>query len=161
MSYTKIFFILLSGFGLVVALIAYQFLKSPYLDREIADSVTASSEWVEITPKEPLQSQRQIQQIILYLEKPIKKDENSWKIVLADGSAVMPEVQLVDQHGNRFDLTDPVFIYPAALPSYMLRGFGIQDLPRDRVYPKVRIRSDKPFQISKVVWRCYNQWDRK
>ena len=161
MNHTKISFILLSGFSLVVALIAYQFLKSPYLDREVAGSVTTSSEWVEITPKEPLRSQRQIQQIILYLKKPIKKDENSWKIVLADGSVVMPEVQLVDQHGNKFDLLDPQFIDPAALPGYIVRGFGIQDLPKGRVYTKVRIRSDKPFQISKVVWRCYNQWDRK
>jgi hypothetical protein len=33
--------------------------------------------------------------------------------------------------------------------------------PQDRDYRKLRIRSDRPIALSKIVWRNYNQRDRK
>lgn len=127
-------------------------LFNPYLDREIVGPTTVSSEWLEIKPKQPLSVERQIQYLILDVADPFEPVYEQWSLRLRDGTVVKPEVQLVDENGGVYDLTSP------ALDNKGI-GFRNSDLPRDRVYRKVRIRSDKPIRLSRIYWRCYNQWD--
>ncbi|HKQ54028.1 MAG TPA: hypothetical protein VJT74_16750 [Pyrinomonadaceae bacterium] len=71
---------------------------------------------------------------------------------LKDGTIVKPEVQLVDQYGNVFDAG----VQMAASPSDnngSITGY-VPRLPRDRLYTKVRVRSDKPLKVSRIFWRC-------
>ena len=131
----------------------YRFFN-PYLDREIAGPTTISSEWLEIVPKEPLRTERQIQYLILDVADSFEPVYESWLLRMKDGSLVQPRVQLIDESGNSYDLTSP------ALDEKGI-GFKNADLPRDRTYPRVRIRSDKPIHLSRIYWRCYNQQDLK
>lgn len=125
---------------------------NPYLDQDIGGPVTISSEWLEIVPKKPLRVERQIQYMILDVTDSFEPDYDQWSLRLQDGSIVKPEVQLVDEDGNTYNLTSP------ALDR---KGIGLRnsELPRDRAYRAVRIRSNKPIKLSRIYWHCYNQWD--
>lgn len=138
-------------------------MPNPYLDREIMGPATITSEWLEIMPKEPLQPERQVQYIYIQTVEPFDPDYQKWGIRLPNGSTIIPEVQLVDQYGNIFKLKSSSFSLKDPRQGEIVSGLGFNnnDLPHDRVYTKVRIRADIPIQSSKIIWRNYNQWDRK
>ena len=125
---------------------------NPYLNRDVSGPITLSSEWTEIVPKEPLRAERQINDLVLVVAEPFEPDYEHWALRLGDGSIVKPEVQLVDEKGNTYNLTSPAI----GLKEMEL---GILDLPKDRVYRTIRIRANKPLKLSKIYWHCYNQWD--
>src|SRR2546421_9523718 len=104
MSPTKTFFTLLGGITLVVAFIAYDILKSPYLDRDISGPITISSEWSELTPNKPLKADRDIQELTLDFGEPVTPNYETWSVSLADGSVTRPEAQIIDEQGNVFKL---------------------------------------------------------
>jgi hypothetical protein len=130
----------------------------PYLDQDLTGQVTISSEWTEIVSKNPLHVERQIQMVVLDLDSSVKFQENGWGLILPDGSVVTPEVQLVDQDGEIYNLTQPSeWSNPSTGVKY--REFSLRDLPRDKVYRAVRIRCDKPVRCNRIFWRNYYMWD--
>ena len=137
---------------------------NPYLDREISGQVTLSSQWLEITMKEPLRPERDRQKIIIDIEPPVKLEPSgpSMGLVLPDGSVVIPEVQLIDQDGNIYNLTSPSASFEASPGGAWQRGFGrVEPLPKNKVYTAVRIRCEKPVRCSRIRWRSYNPSDLK
>ena len=131
----------------------------PDLDRDISGPVTITSEWFEITPQEPLKPEREVQNVIVWFAIPYQTG-NPPALIFEDGATVTPEVQLVDRQGNTFNLRASA----AASTGFGYRccdGVFDKELPKDRTYRSVRIRSARPIQASKIVWRCYNPWDHK
>jgi hypothetical protein len=130
----------------------------PYLDQDLAGQVVISSEWTEIAPKKPFQVDRQIQMIVLDLDKSINLERDGFGLVLPDGSVVTPEVELIDQEGKA---------YPLDAPSASLNSTGVKyrqfssgkELPSGKIFRAVRIRADKPVRCNRIFWRCYNMWD--
>ena len=111
-------------------------ISRPPLDRQIAGSITLSSEWLEITVEPPLKPSRQIQYIVVNCEVGTSDTE--------------PEAQLVGSDGNAYKLDSLV---------WMDIGIGLtayDHLPQDRVYNTVRLRSNKPMQCSRIRWYCYD-----
>jgi hypothetical protein len=147
-------------FGLYTFIGIYGFFR-PYQDREIMGSATISSSWLEIVPKEPLRAEQVVQQVVLYVRKPVKQARDSWELILPDGSQTIPEVELVDQDGRTYYLTEPSAIASPGSDEAFQRGFGAWQLPKDKVYRLVRLRSDKPIPVSKIVWRSYDPQNRK
>jgi hypothetical protein len=135
----------------------YRFFN-PYLDQDIAGPVTISSEWLEIVPKKPLRVERQIQMIVLDLDKSIKLERDGWGLVLPDGSIVTPEVQLIDEDGKTYNL-DHASSWSSPSTGVTYREFSLSDLPTSKAYRAVRLRSDKPVRCNRIFWRSYNQWD--
>lgn len=145
--------------GLVIYFIISIF-RSPYLDRDIAGSITLSDQWLEIAPTDALKPERRIHEIVLNFSEPLEPDYKVWGVRLKDGSVVIPEVQLIDQDGNTYKLTTSSL-------DRMGMSFSMRDdqshreiLPTDRTYRAVRIRCEKLLRCSSVIWRCYNPWDR-
>ena len=150
----------LIGIGLVLsvplalsALIVFAMITS-LSEREIAGATTSKAEWLEIKPSRPLKPSKESQYVVLDVASPYELEDRSWGVRLPDGSIVIPEVQLIDEHGNTFNLDQPAMFSPTS--HFTQRGFSMRDLPKDRVYRAVRIRSDKPIQYSRVIWRCEN-----
>jgi hypothetical protein len=141
-----------------VAGIVYRFFF-PYLDQELSGKVTISSEWKEFVPKKPLRAERQIQMVVLDLDKSFKFQDNDWGLILPDGSVVTPEVELVDQDGKTYPLAEPSeWFSPSSGVKY--REFSAKnELPKDKVFRAVRIRCEKPVLCNRIFWRCYNMWD--
>ena len=146
--------------GIYAAIAVYRSFN-PYLDREISGPTLLAADGVEITPPKPLRAERVVQQVVLYVEKPVKATRDTFELILPDGSKVIPEVQLVDEHGNLYDLTEPSEILNPNSPEALQRAFGRWNLPKDKLYRSVRIKSAKPVPVAKIVWRCYDPQDLK
>jgi hypothetical protein len=142
---------------LVVALLLYRRMGPlpTSTDRDIAGSTAITSQWLEITPAPQLQPSGKTSFLILEVEGDYTPDFQAQMLRFPDGSLGMPEVQLVDQQGNVFPLHFLMVHHRDRTGSNVMggAGFGSPDLPTDRSYAKVRVRSDKPMQCSKMIWR--------
>lgn len=135
---------------------------NPYLDREISGPVTTSTEWLEIRLSKPLRPERHVQEIDVKFAEPYDYDHRTREIRFQDGSPLIVEVQLVDQYGNVFELNKVTALGRTGISRGMRDPSTWQEiLPKDRTYQAVRIRSNKPIEVSKIIWRSYNPWDRK
>jgi len=133
--------------------------------REIRGPFEIGTDWIEINPQPSLESSQQFQFVGLKLisikdwDKADKK-----KILLSDGNAILIEVELSDEQGNKYSLV------PIRIGEYIEFGKDKSnvplsaspskepDFPPDRVYTKVRIRSDRPIKCEQVVWGNYTSW---
>jgi hypothetical protein len=130
----------------------------PYLDQEVSGPIIITTDWTEIKPKKSLRVVRQIQMLVLDLDRTLSVERDGWGIVLPDGSTVTPEVQLIDEDGKIYVLNHPGSWWnPSTGETH--REFFAPDLPKSKIYPTVRIRSAKPIHCNKIFWRNYNQWD--
>ncbi|HKO42104.1 MAG TPA: hypothetical protein VJU84_02350 [Pyrinomonadaceae bacterium] len=147
--------ILILGVSMSVELYRY---FNPYLDQDITGPVTIPDEWLELVPNKPLRVERQIQKIVLDLDKSVKLERDGWGLVLPDGSIVQPAVQLIDENGQVYNL-DVASSWSNPSTGVTYREFSMADLPKDKSYRMVRLRSAKPVPCRRVFWRSYNQWD--
>lgn len=129
----------------------------PYLDQELAGPTTITSQWLEITPKSPLRVERQRHMVVLDLDKSIQSEREGSGLVLPDGSIVRPQIELFDKDGETYELNVPSLFLSNT--GEILAYFSGSDLPKDKTYIKVRIRSDSPVRGNRVFWRNYNLWD--
>jgi hypothetical protein len=130
---------------------------NPYLDQELAGPTTTTSQWLEIVPKSPLRVERQRHMIALDLDKSISTEREGSRLVLPDGSIVRPQVELVGNDGKTYELKVPSLFLSNT--GEILAYFSGDDLPKDKTYIKVRIRSDRPVRCNRIFWRNYNLWD--
>lgn len=129
----------------------------PYLDQELAGPTTTTSQWLEIAPESPLRVERQRHMIALDLDKSIHTEQGGSGLVLPDGSIVRPQVELVGKDGKTYELNVPSLFLSNT--GEILAYFSKDDLPNDKTYIKVRIRSDRPVPCNRIFWRNYNIWD--
>ena len=139
----------------LIVLILYWRLAPSTSNRDIAGSIEITSQWLEIKPEPPLNSSKKIQLVLLELAGDYTPDFQSQGIRFSDGLSVVPEVQLVDENGKVFPLKLVMVNHrDRSGSSVMARvGFGAPDLPQDKDYRMVRIRSDKPIECSRIVWQ--------
>ncbi len=130
---------------------------NPYLDQELAGPTTTTSQWLEIVPESPLRVERQRHMIALALDKSIRTEPKGSGLLLTDGSIVRPQVELVGTDNKTYQLNVPsLFLLNTG---EILAYFSSEDLPNDKTYIKVRIRSDRPVRCNRIFWRNYNLWD--
>jgi len=129
----------------------------PYLDQELAGPTTTTSQWLEIVPKSPLRVERQRHMIALDLDQSIRTEREGSGLVLTDGYIVRPQVELVGKDGKTYELNVPSLFLTNT--GETLAYFSGDDLPTDKTYIKVRIRSDRPVRCNRIFWRNYNPWD--
>jgi hypothetical protein len=124
-------------------------------DRDIAASTAITSQWLEIKTTPLLKPSGKTSLVILELEGDYTPDFQSQMLRFPDGALGMPDVQLVDEQGNVFPLHFLMVHHRDRTGSNVMggAGFGTPDLPVDRSYSEVRVRSDKPMKCSKVIWR--------
>ena len=124
-------------------------------DRDVAGSTAITSQWLEITPVPALKPAGKTSLLILELKGDYTPDFQAQMLRFPDGTLGMPDVLLVDQQGNVFPLHFLMVHHRDRTGSNVMggAGFGAPDLPTDRSYPKLRVRSDKPMKCSKIIWR--------
>jgi len=129
----------------------------PYLDQELAGPTTTTSQWLEITPRSPLKVERQRHLVALELDKSVHTEDGGSGLVLPDGSVVRPQVELIDQDGESHELN--VASLFLSNQGEILAYFSANNLPEEKTYIKVRIRSTRPIHCNRIFWRNYNTWD--
>ncbi len=148
---------ILIGLGCLLVLfgglVAYAIYKSKTVDQIVAVDVLVSSEWTEITPSSSMKADRQIQAVVFIIDGYRHNvSDNKWQIKLLDETVVKPEVQIFDENGNVYDLHDS----GRSNNDINFTPESSAEFPEDRSYTKIRIRSDKSFKVSKVIWRNRN-----
>ena len=153
--------IVISCAGCLVVVLAFVFFILPrmgplpnFTDRNIAGVTAITSEWLEIKPDPMLKVSGKTPLVILELEGDYTPDFGAKKLRYPDGMFSAPEAQLIDDRGNVF----PLYLLMAHHRNRSSNdlggaGFGSLDLPGDRSYVKLRIRSEKPMKCSKIIWR--------
>jgi hypothetical protein len=127
--------------------------RETFFDRTIKGPTTLSSEWMEISVDPPLKPDREEHDIVLYLEEPFGRDLETKGVRLPDGSVITPEIQLIDQDGKSYDLK----YYGKRGPQ--LIEFTLRGQLDGKVYPKVRVRSEKPITCKAILWSNWNWKD--
>jgi hypothetical protein len=153
--------ILLITFCFAASFIHISCLRDSYWIK-LSGPVTIGSEWIEFRPKSPLKAEKDAQDIILEMEPPLKYDRmnegngpNAGRgILMPGGEVINPEIEIIDEYGNAFTL-----VWSGARgwaggngPKYRLPYPN--ELPRDRVYKVVRLRSPKPIKCKAIYWFC-------
>jgi hypothetical protein len=120
--------------------------------RKVAKHLNISADWIELTPQPPLKAEKRSQYLQILVDGYKRDDKDRNWIRLPDGTIVTPEVEILDEYGKVYNL------HPSSLVS---SGVGFtgnfaprSSFPQDRSYTKVRIRSDEPFEASKIIWEC-------
>lgn len=133
---------------------------------KISGPVIIEGDWVEFRPQPMLKADKDAQMVLLDLESPFKfdfykegKEPNQGKgILMPDGEIINPEIEVVDQFGNTFNLvlsgSRETFkpVYNLTYPNKW---------PRDREYKIVRIRSSRPIKCKAIYWYCESNKDMK
>jgi len=150
--------ILLSFIGLVA------YVSGP--TRTIAKDVQITGEWRDFPIAPPIKALYRDQTIMLGIKDYDWSSEgNSFTapLKLPDGTIVDPQIQLVDSLGNSYP-----FHHSGAVRTGGLLGSTDEpvfragssdnspDLPRDKEFTKLRIRSDVSFRCSRIEWVDYN-----
>ena len=124
--------------------------RKHFLDRTIKNQTTLTSAWMEIVPSPPLKPERDVQAIMIDVEKDYAGELERGGIVrLPDGSAIKPEVQLLDMDGDTYNLElNGQFGNDRIL-------YSIPDELKGKQFRRVLIRSERPIHCRKIIWRCY------
>lgn len=134
---------------------------NPDLDLEIHGPVSLGNEWLEVVPQRALKCERYSTEVVIWFATEYTTCGCCpGGIKFPDGSIVSPQVQLVSEDNEVFELRE------AGLSDtgMAFSRHGADDrpnLPRNKSFVKVRIRSDKPIECRQIVWRNYNPWDLK
>ena len=127
---------------------------------KLSDQVTIDNEWIELQSKPPLKAEKTFQFIVLELEPPLTCDifgkgngpNKGQGILMPNGDVINPDVEIIDQNGNRYNLIWRGAKGGFSSPAYSLPYPG--DFPRDEEYKVVRIRSSKPIRCKAIYWYC-------
>jgi len=131
----------------------YRFLFDTYADTTVAENVRVEHSWTRIEFTSPVRVQRKIQVIQFVFATPVPEFDATKGLRVIQKSA--PEVGLIDRQGNttvlNFEGGD----------STVIEFWPNENLSPDKEYVGIRLQGPLELQISKVIWRCYDPWDRK
>ena len=139
----------LSGCGLDDWLVDYKY-------TEIRNEpLLLESEWQTLAATEPLEVTRRKQSVLLEIKPPVEADTVTWSLRLPDGSHAAPEVLLIGTDGHEYPLMQRSFLGSTRYKSMMLVCSG-ESFSRGTTFREVRLRSNRPVTITRVVWACSN-----
>lgn len=130
----------------------------------ISEIIEIGPEWKEVTAPEPLRSVARIQKVSVRTEGVATLEQNDdGRAILrfTNGESGRIEATLIDDRGAEYEL-QIVGIGGAGGGVYLGIKHDLRegsdppasepDFPRDRNYPKLRIRSDVRIQCDKIEW---------
>ena len=131
---------------------------------KLSGAVKLGDQWVEFRPKSPLKADKTFAWVLLDLTAPLTDDtygegkgpHKGKGILMPGGEVINPDVEVVDQYGNTFELVyggakgGPIYGYPYP-----------NKLPPDREYKSVRIRSPRPIKCKAIYWYVESSKDWK
>jgi hypothetical protein len=125
----------------------------------ISNSISVGSEWVEITPPQPLKTLEKYQHyfeinMIGVANYSLQSNEKNI-VILADGTKITVEAIIIDDQGKSFELA--VFS-PGSnkqISGFVLRKSpdnGEYGFPADKIYTKLRLKTDTSVTFKKIEW---------
>jgi hypothetical protein len=134
-------------------------LRKPFIDRELSGPVALKSEWLELSPEQPLRVARDTHELTLFPDPPIQMvDDPTGKrtLIPLDGRDAEIEAELVGSNGITYRSSPGRSERMTGNLKITSRSLDFKDLPKQVTYTKVRIKSSAPYPVKKILWRCYN-----
>ena len=146
---------------IIIGLFIYiNFFFGKYLkETDLESNLLITSNWKEIDIEKLVKVEKDINYISILLEPPYKTFTvgGGGGIKILSGEVVNPEIKLVDEEGKEYLLA-----YGGSRLSsnkeYANYRYQI-NLPVDKKYEKMLIRSDVPIKTQKIIWSSYNARD--
>lgn len=147
--------LILIGFFVYINFFFGKYLKEIALE----NNLLITSDWKEIDIKNLVKIEKDINYIAILLEPPYKTFtvSGSGGIKIPSGEVVNPEIKIVDEDGKEYLLA-----YGGSRNSNNNEYANYQyqvNLPIDKKYEKLLIRSDTPIKTQKIIWSSYNVRD--
>lgn len=126
----------------------------------ISGAVEIGTDWVEITPPTPLKSVQSQQYVSVEMKGADMWEEDLKTVKYKDGRKGKIEAFLFDEKGQSYELeiggisggVNLARKLPPRTPDAPPRVEP--DFPRDRLYTRLRIRSEVPIRSEKIEWVC-------
>ncbi len=120
----------------------------------IVKDLPVTPEWTEVAISPSLTPTKRVQNINLRISDfKVDRNSNSFDIKLPDGTIVRPEIEVYDEFGNKFEFRHSGFL----MKTYDDVAFSPgQELPRNRSFTKLRIRSNVSFSCEQIYWLDHN-----
>ena len=138
----------------------------------ISDSITISSEWIEIVPPSSLKPYGNFQYVDLecdgYKKFDWKNNDDESILEFADGSTTKIEAFLFDDKGQSYELkvnqtsdgpelTRKGKIKWSGEPNFSEADYSEIKFPADSLFTKLKIRSQIPIKCNRIQWVGLNQ----
>lgn len=120
----------------------------------VAKGLLVAGEWTDVAIDPAVTAAKQVQSINLRIDDfRADRDANGSDIKLPDGTVVEPEIELYDEFANKVDFRHSGFVRK----TYDDVVFSPDsELPKDRRFTKLRIRSNVPFSCGEIYWMDHN-----
>jgi len=143
---------------LFILFIASVWLITSWNDKTLAKNLAVTSEWAEINIQPPVKPVNRFQAIYLRpVNFKVDREAKNFDIKLSDGKVVEPEIEIYDEFGNVFQLHKSGFAMSWKDDVEFTPGNNTYtELPTNRTYTRIRIRSDLPFGYERIKWIDYN-----
>jgi hypothetical protein len=134
---------------------------SPNHDTQIRGPITLSDVWTDIALQSPPKITKQVNEIVVWFARRYSPDWKSNGLRFPDGTLVVPDVQLIAQDGQVYNLTLGGMDETGMTFRWHDSEGKPRELPMGATFTKLRIKSIKPIECSSIVWRSYNYSERK
>lgn len=148
--------------GIIV--VAYLLELPMYVTRDVAHDILISNDWNEVQPTSPMKIVRKFQSVELQIDGAyVTSKAGDHNLYLSDGTIISPQVQISDSDGMWYELEGGKYtVQPRTDGTDVMdigtAGFGVSggELPKDKTYRSIRIKSSVPFRCKSVMWQNYN-----
>lgn len=127
---------------------------SPFKDVEIARDILISSEWKKISVGGLLKLEREKQFLVIVLDESFEKVLLEKGIRVPSGEIINPEIKLIDKEGNEYSL-----VYDGSRGEKNVIYRPIIELPKNKIYEEIMLKSDIPIKANQILWTNYNAKD--
>jgi hypothetical protein len=128
--------------------------RDHYVVQPVAPRAEIGTDWTVLTPPKALLWSKPVEELAFLIDSPHQIGEHL-EVVGPKGEKFVPEVQLLSPSGKWYQMDSHGILGEEMF--FTLRN-GSSDLTS---FNEVRIRSDVPITISKVLWRGYDPNDVK
>ena len=122
----------------------------------LAENVLISPEWQQIDTRNLIKVNKDRHFIGVVLELPLETPYGSGGIKIPSGKIINPEIKLFDDSENEYNLTRSGS-GGTDTSRYEYEG----QLPLNKTYTKVLLRSDYPIMTKQILWSGFNNRDLK
>lgn len=141
-------------FVILAALVA----QACSIEQPISGPVSLTGEWKTITPPEPLRVAGKHRQVVcLHVDSISDADFEKSIVVMNNGQQHLVEGEATDNEQAKY----PLKVRERGGGHFCLYRFGERppgsDFPDDGTIVSLRVRSEPPLQIEKIVWHSYDQ----
>jgi hypothetical protein len=128
------------------------------IEQPVSGPISLTSEWTTVKPPQPLRVAGKHRQVVcLHVDSIADVDFEKGVVVMGNGQRHVVEGEATDNKQSKY----PLKVRERGGRHVCLYRFGERhsgsDFPEERTIVSLRVRSEPPLQVEKIVWHSYDQ----